>query len=90
MEKGIIGVVMSFEQEYTVFLQRKIEFRQKKATEDKTANFSDSLSTRPLKVECFIEIAKAIKTLRVITDFKKSTNEQENVLRVLAPIKRSV
>ena len=62
----------------------------KKATEDKTTNFSESLSTRPLKVECFIEIARWIKTLRVINDFKKSTSEQEGFLRVLAPIKRSV
>ena len=29
-KKGIIGVVMSFEPEYTVSLQRKILFRQKR------------------------------------------------------------
>ena len=39
LEKGIIGVVMSFEQEYTVFLQRKIEFRQKKLQKTKPLIF---------------------------------------------------
>ena len=37
--KGIIGVVMSFKQEYTVFWHEKPNFG-KKATEDKTTNFS--------------------------------------------------
>ena len=38
-KKGIIGVVMSFEQEYTVFCNEKPSLG-KKATEDKTTNFS--------------------------------------------------
>ena len=38
-KKGMIGVVISFEQEYTVFCNEKPNLG-KKATEDKTTNFS--------------------------------------------------
>ena len=37
--------------------------------------FPKSLSTKLLKVECFIEIAKGLKILRVVANFKKFTNE---------------
>ena len=47
----------------------------KKATEDKTLIFLRSLCTRLLKAERFIEIAKRYKILRVLANFKTSTNE---------------
>ena len=38
-KKGMIGVVISFEQEYTVFCNEKLNLG-KKAAEDKTTNIS--------------------------------------------------
>ena len=38
-KKGVIGVVISFEQEYAVFCNEKLNLG-KKAAEDKTNNFS--------------------------------------------------
>ena len=38
-EKGIIGVIISFDQEYTVFCTEKPNLG-KNATEEKTSNFS--------------------------------------------------
>ena len=72
--KGIIGVVMSFKQEYTVFWHEKL-ILAKKLQKTKPLIFLKSLSTRLPKSEWFIEIAKGLKTLRVVANFNKSTNE---------------
>ena len=47
----------------------------KKLQKTKPLIFPKSLSTRLLKAECFIEIVNGIKILRVVANFKKSTNE---------------
>ena len=52
------------------------ETKGKKVTEDKPLIFPKSLCTRLLKVNCFMEVVKGLKTLRVVANFnKKSTNE---------------
>ena len=67
---------MSFEDEYTVFFATENLIQAKKRPETKPLIFPKCLSTRLLKAECFIQIAKGLKILKVVENFKKSNNEQ--------------
>ena len=48
----------------------------------KTSIFPKSVSTRLLKAECFIEIAKGLEISRVVADFKRSANKGASTFRV--------
>ena len=67
---------MSLVDEYTVFFATENLIQAKKLPEKKPLIFPKCLSTRLLKTECFIQIAKGLKTLKVVENFKKSNNEQ--------------
>ena len=54
----------------------------KKLQKTKPLIFPNNLSTRLLKAECFTKIVKRFKILRVVGNFKKSTNEVASTLRV--------
>ena len=54
----------------TQFFATKNPVKAKKLHEALT--FSKSLSTKLLKAECFIEIAKGLNVLRVVANFKAS------------------